>query len=167
VKARLPLLSLLLAALAATLHLGISRPVRLEAEVLAAQQSPLRAELQKQRLRLQELEREASAQRAALARLGGVSSGDREAVTSVRRALLSSLSSLPVDGVQLSVQPARGVAAANVSLRASLPLQGFVELSQTLTRPGAGIALSRARLVTAGPDLAVEIEGSSVWEQHP
>lgn len=157
----------LLALLAAGLQLGVSRPARSEATALGSERERLAGELESLQRRLTALERDEQARQRALSRLGGLEASAREPVTSVRRALLSSLERVPADAVQISVSPARGAAAAEVAVRASVSLEGLVELSEALVRPGAGLALRSARISAAAPGLNVELEGSSVREGRP
>jgi hypothetical protein len=157
----------LVALLALGLHAAVARPVRREAGALVVEQDRLRHVLGGQRLRVAALESDEAARRAALDRLGGVDAGTSEVVTEVRRSLVASIERLALDGVQMSVRPGRGTTAASVSLRVTATLDELMALSEMMARPGAGIALQRARLTATPEGIVTEIEGARLRGARP
>jgi hypothetical protein len=167
VRTPLFVVAVVLALLAAGLYLGLGRPARLETAALLGEQDRLRAELETGQRRLAVLQQDEALRRQALGRVGGIDASSREAVTTVRRGLLGTLSTLSSNAIEISVRPGRGPTAADVGVRATVSLEEFVSLSEALARPGAGIALSRARIRASAPALAVEFEGSSLRGERP
>jgi hypothetical protein len=152
-----------LVALAAAVHIGITRPAQDAAAEAADRYQRSRQEKREASRRLAEVERRADLlERASAVVVASSGGAGREAVQKVRTDVVRSLRESGVARVRLEVRPAAAPAAATVIIQAEAGLFDLLRLTAKVVRPGAGLVLERLSLGTGSSGLALYLEASAL-----
>jgi hypothetical protein len=145
--------------LAGTAYLTLVVPARRETDEARAECA--RAREQRQRLR----ERVADLERRAVA-AGRAPAGDAAAAArALRGSFLRATTGLPVEAVQIAVNPGeRGALAARGRLVAEGRLADLLRLATRLTAPSSGLLVERVGLAETRTKVRLEVEGFSAGE---
>jgi hypothetical protein len=151
------LVAAFLVAVSALLWLGVAAPARRERDAAREEYARLRAERERVRARLAELERRAG--------VGRSPESGTAAALALRRALLRATELEGVEDVRIAASAAgRGQVAATGQLSLEGPLETMLAVSDRLAEPGSGVLVRRATLAqlgAEGPQVRLDVEGAS------
>jgi hypothetical protein len=143
---------------AAWLWFGVASPARRERDVARSEFARLRAERERVRSRVAEVERRAA--------VGRTPESGAAAARAMRRALLQATEGAAVGSVRIGAAPAdrgRVVATGRLSIRG--PLEAVLSVADRLADPRSGVLVQRAILVAAGPaapEVRLDVDGVTV-----
>jgi hypothetical protein len=137
--------------LAGVVFVGLVLPARRDRSAAREQYAQARAERQRLRVRLANLDRRTSEDQGATAANGAA------AVRALRQATLRATEGLPVSGVSLSTSVApRGAIAARGQVSAEGGFVDALRLTRRLAAPSSGLLLQRVTLGAATAGVRVE-----------
>lgn len=144
-------LALVLLVIAAVVFVSLVLPARRERAAAQEEYALARAERQRLRVRLADLDRRTSEDQGATAADGAT------AVRALRHAALQATNGLPVSGVTVSTTAsAQGTIAARGQLVAEGRFVDSLRLTRRLAAPSSGLLLQSVSLGVAGPAVRVE-----------